>query len=54
MKIPCIRCKKNIDKPNKNNAKYILEIILNNNKELIKKTSIICLECLKEIDEIIW
>lgn len=61
MIIPCFRCGKEIESPNAANADYILaedtktiELAEDGTPVEIQKTGIICLDCYKPTDFIIW
>lgn len=60
MKIPCFRCKKEIDTPNSSNADYIIAedtietVIEEGLPKEIQKTGIICPKCYRKTDTVIW
>lgn len=60
MIIPCFRCGKEIDTPNSSNADYIMakdtiETTIKDGKpEDIQKTGIICPDCYRDTDFVIW
>ena len=54
MNIPCNRCQKLLDSPDKRNAYYITELTIDKDKVLVRRNIIICKGCKKEKDEVIW
>jgi len=58
--IRCFRCGKEIDTPNDSNADYIIAedaietIIENGVPKDIQKTAVICADCYKPTDTVIW
>jgi len=60
MIIPCFRCGKEIDTPDSSNADYIIAedtittVIADGIPKDIQKTGIICPECYKPTDSVIW
>ena len=53
MKISCNRCGTELESPDKRNAYYINETIVKDEKPISRKL-IICKDCKKENDELIW
>lgn len=60
MIIPCFRCGKEIDSPNSSNADYIMAedtiatVIEDGIPKGVQKTGIVCPECHKPKDFVIW
>jgi len=61
VKIPCFRCSKKIDTPDSSNSNYIIaedtramELAEDGTPAEIQKTGIICPDCYKPTDTIIW
>lgn len=60
MKIPCFRCGKEIDTPNSSSADYIIAgdtietVIEEGLPKDIQKTGVICHDCYKPTDFVIW
>lgn len=60
MIIPCFRCNKEIDTPDSSNADYIMAedtmetIIEDGLPKDIQKTGVICPNCYKDTDFVIW
>lgn len=61
MIIPCFRCKKELESPNASNADYIMaedtkamELAEDGTPIEIQKTGVICPDCHKATDTIIW
>jgi len=61
MLIPCFRCGKQLDSPNASNADYIIaedtkvtELAEDGTPMEVQKTGIICPDCYKDTDIVIW
>lgn len=60
MIIPCFRCGKEIDAPNASNADYVVAedtietVIEDGLPKDIQKTGVICPDCYKDTDKVIW
>ena len=61
MIIPCFRCGKGLESPNASNADYIIaedtkvmELAEDGTPAEIQKTGVICPECWKPTDIVIW